>query len=67
MSERVETNSAGLIKLVNKPDVSFEQPKTLVDFKIINEMLKKHEARSKENFIVKRHYEVNFLALYLSV
>ena len=38
-------NSVGLIELLNPQDVSFKQPKTLVDFKIINEMLKKHGAR----------------------
>ena len=54
MSNQIVKNkdsaSDGLIELQNAPDLTFEKPDTLIDFKIIGEMLRKYEARNKENF-----------------
>ena len=49
-SKQVPT-SAGLIELINPPEITLTEPKTLIDFGVVGEMLNKYEARNKEYFL----------------
>ena len=56
MSENIKESNpsglSGLIELVPPQDSTFEEPKTLVDFGVIGDMMQKFETRTQENFII---------------